>query len=724
MDPQAPKPLDSQTQRRVKYGLNLAVTVVVAIALCVLINFISYRTLREGFARFDTSHMGRYSLSPQTRAVLRDLTDDYRIVTIFSENAGLDPKDAQTQAQQIEQATALVELYGQYSRHIAVDQLRPGFDLGRVDKFDEQVRGRYQDQLKSAAAALAGAQQLLADLHRDATAVTEKLKKVVDDQAMPDGKLRNDLIRAMQVSDAVARESGGMDKKVRAALSAALPAYAQVNDMLTGELEAFVESQALEKVTKGMREQTLPAVAEAPKELQPATTEAINAVIDQFEAAQKRIAPALAGLHGAPSLEEYTRLQSQLSQGNAVVVLGPRSVRVLHLSDFFPAPVRGPAGAAAPADGAISQSVFLGEERLTGDLVSLADPHPPLVVLVSTGNQPALGAQGMYNNVADRLRAKSIKIVAWSPFPHTPDNDTQQVPAPQPEPGQKAVWVLLPSENQSPHGNQNPNESLAIEHVKKRLVEGDGVLVVLAVSPASPVGAPSPVTPLLTSMGIAARTDQVVLQELTTPNSTRPIISTQFLIENWPQDMAITRSLSGLSGLFGPERLGAACPLTLSSGKDGQVRTWPLALVRGTNLFAYDLSMTQQEPKRDPATAKDAYVLAAAAQRDHARMVVIGDAMAASDVITGFPVNGVMGGQAELYGAAFPANAELFINSVYWLSGHEGLIAASARSQDLRRIQGNLSPAGRVSLAFVLMGATVLATALTGMGVWLVRRRA
>jgi hypothetical protein len=722
VDSKVSQPVDSQAQRRVKYGLNLAVVTVVAVALCVLINFISYRTLREGWARIDTSHLGRYSLSEQTRAVLRDLRGDYRIVTVFSETSGLAPEDALSQSEQIEQATALAELYGQYNRHITVEQLRPAYDLGRMDKFYEQLRTRYADQTRPVAAAVGDARQIMADLHGQSTALADKLKKLAQEPALPDGTLRNYLIGALQVSAGLAQRTGEDDKQVRTQLGTPLPDYGGARDLLTREFEAFAASKAFDAMVTAMRARVLPAVPEAPKELQPQATEAVQAVIKLFDEAPKRLGAALAGLRGGPSLEEYSRLQGQIAAGNAVLVMGPKSVRVLQLSQFFPAPGRHGAAGAAAAGG--SRSLFLGEERLTGALVSLADVHPPLVVFVGTGNQPVFGPDGLYNAVADRLRSMDFQVEAWSPYQHSPEGETREVPPPQPAAGAKAVWVLLPNESPSPYGSLSPNEQRAVEYVKQRLGAGDSALVVLAVMPASPFGegAANPVTTMLEPMGISARLDEVVLQELTSAASSHPGYAHEFLIENWPQDLVISKSLQGLSGLF-----LRGCPLTLSSGPDGKARTWPLAEVRGNNFFAQELNMSQQDVKRDPATAKDSYVLAAAAERGPTRVVVLGDALAATDMVTTYPMGGYTqdaAGKAELYGAAYPANAELFINSVYWLSGNERLIAASPRSQDIRRVQGDLTATGRLGLGVTLMGAVALVTLAAGLAVGLARRRA
>ena len=71
---------------------------------------------------------------------------------------------------------------------------------------------------------------------------------------------------------------------------------------------------------------------------------------------------------------------------------------------------------------------FLGEERITGALISLSMKTPPLIVFVSSGRQPALGPQGQYEQVASRLQKLNFKVEEWNPMGRRP------VPMDQPMP--------------------------------------------------------------------------------------------------------------------------------------------------------------------------------------------------------------------------------------------------------------------------------------------------
>jgi len=68
-------------RRRVLFALNTLLSVVVALALVVLINWLAYRQ----FFRFDFTELSVYTLSPQTQRVLADLDEEHEIVTLFAE---------------------------------------------------------------------------------------------------------------------------------------------------------------------------------------------------------------------------------------------------------------------------------------------------------------------------------------------------------------------------------------------------------------------------------------------------------------------------------------------------------------------------------------------------------------------------------------------------------------------------------------------------------------
>ena len=71
----------------------------------------------------------------------------------------------------------------------------------------------------------------------------------------------------------------------------------------------------------------------------------------------------------------------------------------------------------------------------------------------------------------------------------------------------------------------------------------------------------------------------------------------------------------------------------------------------------------------------------------------------------------------------YPGNAELFVNSVLWLSGYENMIAVSAKSNAALRIR-DIQPAVLTTLRWgVLWGGAPAAALIAGAVVYAIRRR-
>ena len=74
--------LSALTSRAARYGSNVAVTIVLAFAILVLVNFVSARR----FARVDTTEGKQFSLSEQTKKVLAGLDQDINITAFYTED--------------------------------------------------------------------------------------------------------------------------------------------------------------------------------------------------------------------------------------------------------------------------------------------------------------------------------------------------------------------------------------------------------------------------------------------------------------------------------------------------------------------------------------------------------------------------------------------------------------------------------------------------------------
>jgi hypothetical protein len=366
-------------------------------------------------------------------------------------------------------------------------------------------------------------------------------------------------------------------------------------------------------------------------------------------------------------------------------------------------------------DDTLPPPTFLGEERITGALVSMTLSSRPLVVFVYSGRQPALGPGGVYSAWGERLTRLKFDVQQWSPAGQmTPMGQmTRPSPMPEPKPGQKVIWILLP-DNSDPRMAMMMGGPNATEAVRQRIEAGDSSLVIVAYNRGSMLGAADPLVQMLDVWGIKVQPDRIVLQEVPRPRR-EPEATPVITVTDWPQGHIISKSLAGLPGV-----IQVGVPLDLATSKDKSVTLSPILEARGPRLWAEKDLRENQMPKRDPKTAKDVYVIGAAAQGKSGRLVVIGDAaFGGNDVLT-LGQDGP--GTAEFSGAMFPGNAELLVNSLYWLGGMEQLIAASPRTQDIARIE-QIAPGTLSLLKWSLIAGLPVVALVCGVGVWLARRR-
>jgi len=687
--PNRPTPTtDTTGTRRVKYGLNVAVAVIAATLIVVLINWISYRQ----FYRFDFTATRRYSLSQQTHKLLSSLEGQYQLVTLFSGS-----NTFRNQAQD------LVTEYARYSSAITVDHIGLN-QITRLENFYQTLHQRYDTQLQPIISALENARQTLEQVRLAITDLRAPLLELHQDPALGESALQQLIQQVVQALGRSDSEIKSLDEQTQQTLTGPLPNYTGVRtsyqNLLTN-LDQNILAIALDQFSQAAHIDTTP---DSVKDKLLQINQAIRPVRSQIQA-------ALPPLRAAQPIEGYEQLSTQLANADTIVLIGPKQVQVLPLTDMFRQP-----NPNQLQPGQQPQLRFQGEEKITGALVSMTLEHRPMVVFINAGQQPALGPQGQFEQIAQRLRNMNFQVHQWSPVGQ-PSRMGQPTPAaaPQPLPGQKAVWVFLPVPPPNP---RNPmgvgNEQQILAQLQQRLDANEPAMVMLAPSPMSRFGSADPIADVLKPWGITPQIDRIILSQVNLPDHRTRAIA-QIEVNRWPADLPITQALAGMPGIF-----LEACPLVLGNEQTNNVQLWPLVELHGSNLWAERDLQSFPNVQPDPTTQADSFIIAAAAQKGDNRLVVVTSPSWATDQITTY---GPLGpGTAEVFGSMFPGNAELFVNSVYWLADLDQLIAASARSQDIRRIEP-FSYATLVSLRWALLLGMPLAAIAAGVSVWSIRRR-
>ncbi|MBL4699802.1 MAG: Gldg family protein [Phycisphaeraceae bacterium] len=686
---------ETQNSRRFKYGINVTISVLVVLSIVIILNVISYRRLAR--LRLDLTATRLYSLSEQTSKLLGKLEKDVKIVTLISSNAP-----------EIDKARDLITEYDNYSKHITVEHIDPARELSRVEQFYSTIKKRYESTLTPMEDAIKQgrdeAHRLADDIAKQRIAIAQLLE---NKQFGPgqEKQLLEQVIRSFARYDTQLKD---VNQQIDKTLSSAIPDYSGSLNVLKALLVEFDEKiyavvvDYLGKMVSNSKQ---------PNHIK----EQLLKLSDSFKATREHVGKVLPILRRVKAGEEYTKVVQQIAKPNTVVLVGQKQIRVIPLEEMLR--TASSAQTQLP-EGQQPELQFLGEEKITGNLLAMSMDQQPLVVFIQGGRQPVLGYQGQYEAVAGRLRNLNFQVKDWSPQgrvnPRTGQSG-QPAPPPEPQDGQSVVWVVTPIEPANPmmmQMGQTGNGAKIVAMVKQRMEQGDAVMFMAGPNPGVAMGMLDPIADVLDDWGIEIQSASLVMNEVVV--SSRETTGDPTLrISSWPDALAITQALSGNAGVF-----ASACPIELQT-KEG-VTTYPLAIATGNRLWAQK-DLRDQKPKYSKEDAADQFTVAVAASKGDNRIAVFADPVWATDQIVTY---GMLGpGTAQIVGAMFPANAELFINSVFWLSNMDEMIAASARSQDIRRI-GEVTKAQMIGVRWAVLGGMPLLIFVIGITVGLKRRRA
>ncbi len=691
---------DSHTLRRIKFGTSVTVAVLAAVGLTILVNWIAARQ----YLRLDLTRGGSYSLSDQTETVLAKLEGDYRLVTLLPDEASISDEDTAMAHRHVRD---LVNEYGRYADSVAVEHLDPRSDITKAANLNNAIAKTFEDELVPVIEAIEQGRSAL-----DAVVpINTKLNAVLtsgvnNDPNTPETPaqqfFRAAATRCTQFDQSAEQAGQQMDER----MDQVLVNYAGIKESLQAVLLDYdALLGVLIQSSAGLNRST---------EIDDADKERLLEAVELAKQAQALLVEPLQQMDAAEDAPKFHQVLYGLTGSASVVVLGPEQVKVLPVSEMWRQDLRDyeETGQAQPQ--------YLIEEKLTGALLSMTIEQPPLIVFVLSGTGSALGPRGQYNIVAQRLANADFPVTQWSPTGQVSamGQPTPPLPRPEAEPGQKTVWIVLPTSGQATNPMMmaaNPRQQIA-ELLEERLAAGDAAMVMVAADPSATYGLANPINDYLAGWGINVLTDRLILSEVQQANR-RSETSIQFVIDTWSEALPITTALNGMQALF-----QITSPINISTEQGATHHT--LVEVTGDKLWTHtDLSSPQavQGATYDESTSAESFTIATASEKDGKRLITIAEQVWASDDMTGM---GLLGpGTAELTGAAVPGNSELFVNSVLWLADLEDLIAASPRSQDVPRIQPMTAGAYWWHQLLLLAGLP-LASLVLGLGVWWRRRQA
>lgn len=735
------------TKRRSTNALMVLIAVLAAIGITVIANYVVYWQYRglspdaRSWVRFDLTSTRRYSLSEQSRAVLDNLDKEHRVVTMLG---GTEIEPAQQQ-----RVRDLVDEYARANTSIDVQHIDLDSQVDRREELLAEMDALFAEDTASIRASIAEGLRLVDRYAETIDRIAEWLGTIVENGI----KLRPASIQNQRLADLHSQylrlqDRANQLKQLR-------------NDMLGQDWQSRLESpgsvsqsnaQTLPDYTKlmaGIQQYILQLAGEtlpdtpnkadqlrrgvvidnlAPLEVQQAAREAQNTLsaifqqVPQFAQTVRRETDPL--LSVAPPLR-YNDARGILNDEPCVLLTSGSDARVIPADRLF----RG------SGDASTSQinDLFVGEEQLTGALISLQLDPPPLVVFirsniglraVSISDAQQQRIEGVYDEVTKRLLAMDFEVAEW-PDPVNTD-------PPELREGQRAVWITMPYFRPDVNRSaslDNTNKDTVAAFLQERLAKGDGAMVMLyANGDTAPrlrgEAPPDTMVQLLETFGIEAKLHQSAVQlKSEDEDGQNRQYTNQFIVNQWPDSPIVGDALNGINTFF-----TYPIPLEFTS-KQGVTQT-PLINVAAPILHVQE-SVADKDTGAyavEPDSERERVTIGAAIEKDGARLVTVGSATWAMDEImsTAALPDGTVGtGLADRPGARilYPGNSDLFINSVCWLAHEEALIAASPRTQDIRRIQP-ISQATLKTYRVLLWAGMPAMILVLGVGVGLMRRRA
>lgn len=670
---------ETQKERWFKYGLNVLLVSLIVVVLAVLL--IATVQSKKVNVRLDTTTAGLYSLKPQTLNIIKNNSQDIRIVSLYTR-----AKDAKAYEQQgrqedeLDEVTPVADLLDEYQRKgnkITVEVIDPVAQATRVDQLVEEVTQRYGGEIQKYKQITLDYPKVIEQITQLSSAEVEKVKALpVADVKDPD--LADTLNLTWVTIQGFPRFLDRTKESVDRRLQQKIPDYKGAVDAIDQGMGMLSQmaGQILGSFDKQKEDQKVP---EAIRKYMVDSRPAYQQVKDLSDGLEKRIKEL-----GELKLDE---LKQSLRQQDTILVMGESEMRVITKDKVWQEPE-----AARNVDPDVTpQPRFAGEQQVTSAILAVTRKERPKVAFVRAGGAPLttegnpFQRGGPFSDIAQRLRDYNFEVVEkdltgmWamqsrmqrSPFPQPEEPTDEQI--------KDAVWVVvgLPG-GQSPMGGPPPTIGVKVaEHVKN----GGSVLIL-----GEPRG--EDFAEALGDYGIKLRTDAAAVHEpvggvsrsadMVEQAQRNPFI---FVIQNYG-DHFLTNPINSLDGVVLPMLL------VETQAKPGIKSSKLLPVPQVLKVWgetAMDQALQDGKVEKNPGDVEPPLWSGAAAEREDGkgRVVVIGSVQFAMNHIVNLPHEEYL----PRYVVRFPGNAELFCNSVLWLAKMEPMIAISPAAMQQPRVK-------------------------------------
>jgi hypothetical protein len=707
-----PYQADTQAERWLKYGSNVALASVVVIAIAALVIYLAEWKPKQ----WDTTANNQYSLKPQTIKLIEDNKQKITIVNLYtrSKPPQQDETASTDKTSQVDldaQATAVDDLLDEYrsrGKNITIESIDPIKDPAKVDELISQVTDQYGGQV-------AAYKKFTEDLKPVYTSIEKQADgEVAKINALPRVDLKTDAANesfylAFQSVNRIPEILKESEAAYRRALRERIPNYKAVTDDVEQTMPEL--STVLGLIIDGFKK------TQADKAVPEAYRKYVADDLPVYVSMKKQIDDLVTREKGLGELKLDT-LKTALAQRNPILVRGETAWKVIPYDQVWHTDVRD--GRSMPDDTPVRPR-FSGEQAITTAILGLTESVKPKVCFVRSGGPPLSTDAGMYTTLGERLRAYNYDVTDKDLTGQYAMMAAQQQQMAPPEPTDAdiadAIWVVdgQQQRQQSPMAPTPPpiGQSVA-DHIAHGFHYVNGVKTPGGMAMFIPTVRGEDFTEALSPFGISVRTDVVCVHEPV--GDARDVendiynlaraLPFAFVVNDWGTS-PITTPVQSLPGV-----LVEPVP----------VKTTPVAGVTSTALVPIkselpvwgetDL-MTVQNPKqnKDKDVPGPFFAAASAEKTSGGTRVVV---FSSPQSFSGAGEYGQYG-LADMddpalrirgiHAPAFPGDSEFFMNSIYWLGHRESMIAMSPAAMTVDRI----GPMSAGVLGFWRIGILLLA---------------
>ena len=712
---------ETQKERWMKYGANVVLTSVIVVLLAIGIVYAAQRKA----IRTDTTSNGIYSLRPQTVNLIQNLPQKIKIVGLFSKAKQEQEKKLNNDTAEIrfQQVSDLLNEYQHKSGgKITAEMIDTVNQPGKVDQLFNEVAQKYGNDINKYQEIIKEYPDTLKKIRALTKNETDTLKKL---PKAPDPKLARLLDEAGRTLDRFPSLLDQIAKDAKEELENKVPDYKRLTDNIRGSLEG------LDKLMDAIVAQYKTAAAgkETPKELK----DYFSAAIPRVEAMKAPGTDLLKKAENLGSIKQLDELRENKS--NSIAVMGEKDIKVLPLSKIYKdvENVR-----AMDVDPSKIKAQFAGEQQISTAIYTLTAKEKKTIVFVRSGGEPVTSLpmfnyQGPFALVSDRLHDYGIDVLEkdisgkWAMqamqiqsqrgMPMPPEASEAQM--------KDAVWIVLVTPQNPQELMQNPSAGMMGPKVAEHLKNGGSAMILMYPQTEK--------LDFLKEWGIEPHPEYVLVHEKIDPSGARSEDRTLdwqrqqpvFGIDNYGDHM-ITRPLRALDGIFSP-----LIPIKTMDVKGVKVtpilpipknpKAWgegDFDALRQRKIVEFNANKTDTAPAD---LAQPLWAGAVAEKDKGGRLVVIGSLDFANNDFLQEPDIEVLTTQGRIV-PRYPGNGELFVNSVFWLTKMDTMIAISPTALEVPRV----APGNEAWMNFWRVGVLIVGLPLlvlvAGSFVYLKRR--